>query len=113
MKMTKDTEEKIQQLTMLEQNLQNITVQKQNFQIQLLEIESALKELEGTKEAFKIVANIMIKGDKPELKKELEEKKETIELRISSFEKQEAKLKQKASALQDEVLGKIKNGQSD
>ena len=108
MSMSKETENKIQQLTMLEQNLQNLAVQKQGFQIQLLEIESALKELEKTQEVYRIVANIMVKGNKNKLKKELEEKKETTELRISSIEKQEKKLKQKASALQTEVLGKIK-----
>ena len=106
--MSKETEHKIQQLTLLEQNLQNLAMQKQSFQLQLLEIESALKELEKTQEAYKIVANIMVKGNKEQLKKELNEKKETLELRISTIEKQEKKLKQKASALQEEVLGKIK-----
>src|SRR4030042_6531183 len=108
MNMNQETEHKIQQLTLLEQNLQNLTMQKQSFQIQLLEIESALKELEKTQEAYKIVANIMVKGNKEQLKKELNEKKETLELRISTIEKQEKKLRQKASALQEEVLGKIK-----
>ncbi len=108
MNMNQETEHKIQQLTLLEQNLQNLIMQKQSFQIQLLEIESALKELEKTQEAYKIVANIMVKGDKEQLKKELNEKKEILELRISTIEKQEKKLKQKASALQEEVLGKIK-----
>ena len=108
MKMSKETEHKIQQLSMLEQNLQNLAVQKQGFQLQLLEIEYALKELEKTQEVYKIVANIMVKCDKKVLKKELEEKKETVELRISTIEKQEKKLKDKASRLQNEVLGKIK-----
>ena len=106
--MNKETEQNIQKLSLLEQNLQNLSVQRQNFQIQLLEIESALKELDKTKEAYKIVANIMVKGDKEEMKKDLEQKKETVELRIGSFEKQEKQLREKASKLQEQVLGKIK-----
>lgn len=105
----KEAEQQIQQLTLLEQNLQNFALQKQGFQIQLLEVESALKELEKSPEAYKIVANIMVKSNTEELKKELTEKKETIELRISTMEKQEKKLREKAQKLQEEVLGKIKN----
>ena len=100
-------EQKIQQLTLLEQNLQNTTVQKQNFHLQLLELESALKELEESSEAYKIVANIMIKGSKEQLKGELSEKKEIVEMRIKSLEKQEGKLSEKAAELQKEVLGNI------
>lgn len=99
---------KIQQLSMLEQNLQNTALQKQNFHLQLLEVESALKELESADEAYKIVANIMVKGDKAELKKELSEKKEMLDIRIKSLEKQESKLREKAGEIQQEVLGSIK-----
>jgi prefoldin beta subunit len=102
-----EAEQKIQQLTLLEQNLQNTTVQKQNFHLQLLELESALKELEDSSEAYKIVANIMIKGSKESLKSELSEKKDIVEMRIKSLEKQEGKLREKASELQKEVLGNI------
>ncbi|PIN81514.1 hypothetical protein COV11_01950, partial [Candidatus Woesearchaeota archaeon CG10_big_fil_rev_8_21_14_0_10_30_7] len=60
-------QEKIQRLQMIEQNLTNISVQKQQFQNQLFEIENALKELKDTKQAFKIVGNIMIESSKDTL----------------------------------------------
>ena len=44
--MEKTTEEKIAQLQMIEQGMQNFLLQKQQFQAQIIEIESALKELE-------------------------------------------------------------------
>ena len=44
--MKSNLQEEIMQLQILEQNLQNILIQKQNFQIQLNETENALKELE-------------------------------------------------------------------
>jgi prefoldin beta subunit len=53
------------------------------------------------------VANIMVKGDKAELAKDLSEKKEMLELRIKSLEKQESKLREKANEIQQEVLGRI------
>ncbi|MFH1398922.1 MAG: prefoldin subunit [Candidatus Woesearchaeota archaeon] len=110
--MNKETEHKIQQLSLLEQNMQATSVQKQNFQLQLLEIESALKELGQTEVAYKIVANIMIKASKQDLSNELQEKKEIIELRISSLEKQEKQLRDKATALQKEVLGDMKQDET-
>ncbi len=107
MNVDKETEQEIQQLSMLEQNMQNTSVQKQRFQAQLMEIESAMEELEDTDEAFKIVANIMVKSDSNKLKTQLSEKKEVLELRINSLEKQESKLQEKAEELQKRVLGKI------
>ncbi len=97
-------QEKVRQLQMLEQALQQLLMQKQAFQLQLMETESALKELQGKEEAYKIVGNIMVLTKKEELEKELNEKKETTELRISSLEKQETRTREKASALQKEVI---------
>jgi len=94
---SKDTEQKIAQLQLYEQSLQNILMQKQQFQSQSLEIESALKELETTKEAYKIVGNIMVAS-----------KKETMALRIKTLEKQEKQIRDKAKKLQEEVSKKIK-----
>ena len=106
--MEKKTQEKIQTLQLLEQNLQNFLMQKQQFQVQLVEIESALSELGKAKEAYKIVGNIMVSSDKDSLEKELKEKQETFGIRIKSIEKQENSIKDKAKKLQEEVLGEMK-----
>ena len=106
--MNKDVQNKINQLSMMEQNLQNFSMQKQQFQAQLLEIESAEKELKDSKEVFRIIGSIMVASDKEKLQKELAEKKEVINLRIESFEKQEAKIREKAEAMQKEVLEDMK-----
>ena len=102
--LSKETEQKIEQLQMLEQNLRTFTVQRQQFQAQLLEIESALTEIEGSKEAFKIIGGIMISAPKDDLKKDIAKKKEVLELRIKALEKQEEKIKEKAASTQKEVL---------
>lgn len=98
-------EEKIARLQLLEQNLQAFTAQRQSFQMQITEIEHALEELKNTKEKpFKIVGSLMIATEKEELQKELSSRKEIIELRIKNLEKQEAQFKEKAEALQKEVV---------
>ena len=108
MEVPKDTEEKINQLQMFEQSLQNFLVQKQQFQVQLVEIESALGELETTEKAYKIVGNIMVESDRDELKSDLQSKKEMFELRIKTMEKQESQVRERASKLQSEILEKMK-----
>ena len=108
MEVSKETEQKIGQLQMFEQSMQNFLGQKQQFQVQLVEIESALSELDNTEKAYKIVGNIMVEADKKDLKADLQSKKEMLELRIKTMERQEAQVREKASKLQSEILKKIK-----
>lgn len=107
--MQKETEKKIAQLQLIEQNLQNALMQKQRFQAELLETENALKEIDGAEEVYKIVGNIMLSKKKEDLKKELNSKKEVISIRIKNLEREESKAKEKASTLQKEVIGEIEN----
>jgi len=108
MEVSKETEQKISQLQMFEQSLQSFLGQKQQFQVQLVEVESALGELENTDKAYKIVGNIMVEAEKNELKADLQSKKEILELRIKTMEKQEEQVREKAAKLQSEILKKIK-----
>lgn len=106
---SKETEHKINQLQLFEQGMQTILGQKQQFQMQLVEIESALSELDKSDTAYKIVGNIMVASDKEDLKADLKSKKDIVELRLKTLEKQENQIKEKAEKLQAEVLKKIKN----
>lgn len=105
---SKETEKKISQLQLFEQSMQNLLVQKQQFQSQLVETESALKELEISGKSYKIVGNIMVDAKKDDLKKDLQSKKDLVELRIKTLEKQEAQIKEKSSKMQSEVMESMK-----
>ena len=72
------------------------------------EIEQALNELENSKESYKIISNIMVSAKKEDLKKDLESKKETLQIRVKTLEKQEQTIKEKAEKLQSAVMEKIK-----
>jgi len=107
--MNNETEKKIQQLQLIEQNLQNVSMQKQAFQMQLMENENASGELSKTKkDAYKIVGTIMISANKENLEKELKEQRDVLDLRIKSLEKQEKIFKEKAEEIQKEVMKEIK-----
>ena len=106
-----DIQKKVAQLQMAEQRLQNFLMQKQNFQGQLLEIENALTEGKDSEEVYRIFGQIMIKADKDKLNKELKDKKDLLDKRISEVDKQEAKLREEIGPLQEEVMGSVKDGE--
>jgi prefoldin beta subunit len=105
--MNKDVQEQVNNLSMLEQNAQQMAAQRQNFQTQMLEVESAIEEISNSKEAYKIIGNIMVKTEPAKLKEELEAKKGLLNARLKSMEKQEEILKEKSKKLQEEILSKI------
>jgi len=77
--------------------------------MQLAEDENAMKELDKTsKNAYKIIGTIMVSSSREELKKELKEQKDILDLRIKSLEKQENNFKEKAEEIQKEVMKDIK-----
>lgn len=96
--------EKIQELQILEKNLQNLAMQKQAFQLESTESQNALEEIKKTSsDIFKVIGSIMLKAEKDETIKELEEKINLLNLRNSSIEKQEALIEDKAEELKSEI----------
>lgn len=90
---------------LLEQNMQNLLLQKQAFQMELAETDSALEELKNSgEEVFKIIGQLMIKSEKPKLVEELENKKRILELRLKSFEKQEKIFDDKIENLREGLI---------
>ena len=108
-----ETQEKINQLQNIEQNLQHLLSQRQQFQMQQVEVDSALKELGKTEKAYKIIGNIMVATDKDVLKTDLEEKKKKVELRTSTIEKQEEKLRSKAESIRKDVMEQMQQAEKE
>ena len=101
--------EKIAELQMLQQRLTLFNSQRQQFQIQLAEVENALGELGKAKApVYKMVGELLVEKQIDDLKKELAEKKEELDLRVKTLEKQESKIKESALALQKEVQAALK-----
>ena len=109
MDIDKETEKKIQELQLLEQNLQNIVMQKQAFQMELNETENALEEVKKTTDdVYKLTGQIMIKSSKKEIEKGLTQKKDILSIRLSSIEKQEKVLTEQSEKLHSEVMKQLK-----
>ena len=109
MDLDKETQQKIQELQGLEQNFQQVLMQKQAFQIELSETENALAEIvKSEDDVFKIVGNIMIKTDKKTTEEELKKKQELLALRLKAIEGEEQSFTKQAEELRAEVMKKIK-----
>ena len=103
-----ETTKKIQELQLLEQNIQNLMMQKQAFQMENNETMNALSELKESEEVYKIIGSILLKTQKIELSKDLERKKELLDLRIKNIEKQEEILRKKMLDLRNEIVQELK-----
>jgi prefoldin beta subunit len=108
--MDEKTQEKVRELQLVEQNLQQSLGQKQNFQGKLMEVDNALEELgKDPKEIYKIIGPIMVKAKKEEVEKDLGSKKEVYDLRVKNIEKNEEKIKEKAKILQESIMKELKD----
>ena len=95
----------IAQFQQLQQQLQAVTSQKIQMEAQMKEIERTIEELDkATGDVYKNVGSLMIKvSDKEPVKMELEESKETLDVRIKSMERQEKNLREKYTEMQNTI----------
>ncbi len=96
------------QLQQLQQQAQMISAQRAQLAMELKEIELALKELEKVGEkatVYKSAGGILVKAKKKDVVDELTEKKETIEVRIKTLERQEERIKKRFDELQNKIRG--------
>lgn len=98
--------ERLARFEEMQRSLQAVQIQKRQIDLENSEIERALDELKKTSPEdaiYKFSGQILIKVNKDELVKELEEKLELNKTRISILAKQEEKLKQSLTELQSKI----------
>lgn len=103
--MEKTTQQQLIDFRNNRQQLLAIGAQKQQLQAQSAALKDALAELEESKEkkAYKAIGNILILKDTADLKKELSETVEKIDLRIKTLQKQEDSLIEKLNKLKANI----------
>ncbi len=90
----KKVEELLARFQIESQQLETILLQKQRLILEKSEIEEALKQIKDKNEVYKIVGPIIVKSSPKKLENELKEKKEEIEIRMRSIEKNEKRLRE-------------------
>jgi prefoldin beta subunit len=105
--MSPKLQNQLAQYQQIQQQLQMVMAQKGQYSMQLEEVERSLEELgkagpETT--TFRNVGSLLIRVEKLEdLKKELEESKDTLGIKIKSMERQENQLKERFNSLRTEL----------
>ena len=104
----------IAQFQQVQQQLQQILNQKFRMESQLKEMDLTIDELKKTPEdspVYKNAGALMIKvSDREGLLKEIEDDKETTEVRVKSLDRQEKMLREKYQLMQDQISKAIGSG---
>ncbi len=110
-KLTPQAKQILMQLQTFQQQLQTLSMQKESLSMQNMELEKALEELKklGEKdEVYKAVGPMLIKSNKKDLEKDMEEKRETVSVRLKSLDKQEERVREKLKDTQGRLEDIIK-----
>lgn len=104
----------IAQFQQLQQQLQAVLNQKFQMDAQLKEMQRTTEELGKAPEdvvIYKSIGSLMIKAENKEsILKEIEEDKETMEIRVKTLERQEKSLKDRYQVLQDQLNKALSSG---
>jgi prefoldin beta subunit len=106
--------EQVSRLQQLQQNLQAIMMQKQQIELEIVETDRALEELQkiGIDDAvYKSAGPLLIKANKEDILKELEEKKELSNTRVTVLAKQEARVKESLKEAENKINQMIRSAQ--
>lgn len=97
-------EAKVVEFQGLQEQLQLVASQKMQVKMQVEEIDSALEALKTAQgKVFKSAGMLIVESDKATLSKELEEKKESLSLRLQVVAKQEEKVRKRLLELKSEI----------
>jgi len=102
-KLPPHVQQRLLRLQQLQQTLQAVMTQKQQLELELTETEQALEELgKLSKDAvvYKSIGSLLVKTERDKVVKELNERKELLNMRISVLGKQEERLRGQLKELQ-------------
>ncbi len=112
--LTPHLQQKLEQAQKLQGELEVIISQRYQLELNLKEVEKTLEELEKVDEGtpiYKNIGSILVKAkSKEEIKKELEEKKEMLEIRLKAVKRQQELLQKKYEEIQREFAAAYGGG---
>lgn len=104
-------QEQLARFQQLQQTLQVVITQKQQVELELSDTERALKELEKLTDEtviYKSIGALLVKSNRQNVIKELNERKELLNTRVTVLAKQEERARSKLKELQQSLQEKLK-----
>ncbi|USG99773.1 prefoldin subunit beta [Thermococcus argininiproducens] len=101
------------QLESYQQQIQLVIQQKQRIQVELNDARKALEEIEKSEDEspiYKTVGTLIVRSTKSKALGELNEKIETLEVRLKALERQEQKLNEKIKELTQQIQSALRGG---
>lgn len=104
-----ETQQKIQELQMMEQGFQQLMMQKNAFSMEQNETNYIIKEVEKIDgEVSRIIGGqVIIKTTKEKILEDMENKKKLIDTRMKDIDAQEKEFSEKMDSIREEVMKKI------
>ncbi|MFQ6065171.1 MAG: prefoldin subunit beta [Candidatus Bathyarchaeia archaeon] len=105
-KLPPQVQQRLLRLQQLQQTLQGVLTQKQQLELELTEVEQALEELEKMTDnatIYKSIGSLLVKSEKGKVVKDLNERKELLDMRINVLGKQEERLRSQVKELQTKL----------
>jgi prefoldin beta subunit len=106
-------QDQLAQLQTLQQQLTMTVQQRQQIEFQVKDTQRALEELESLASdapVYRSVGSLFVRTPgRDAVKKQLADEVESLQVRLKGFEKQEGRLKEKATELQSKVQAAVKN----
>lgn len=99
-------QEKLTRLQQLQNTMQQLVLQKQRLDLELTESERALKTLEDVPsdaKVYKSSGSILVEKKKEDVVKELEDRREFLEMRSKVLAKQEGNTRERITSLQESL----------
>jgi prefoldin beta subunit len=101
-----EAQEKIEELQDLQETAQQVAVQKQQAETTLGETNAALEQLEDIDEdtdMYQEVGELLVETEYDEAQESLDEKSDSLEVRVETLGKQEDRVEEKFEELQQEL----------
>jgi len=112
--MSPKLQNQIAQFQQLQQQLQTVVSQKFQMEAQLREVNNTLEELgkvDDDTPIFRNVGSLLIKAnDKESVVTEMEEDKETLEIRVKTLNRQEKQMREKFQSMQEQIQKALGSG---
>lgn len=111
MELSPKLQNQLAQYQQLQNQTQLMMAQKQQVELQVREVEKSIEELEKVDEGttiYRSIGSILVKAEgKEPVMNELKEKKETLDVRLKTLDRQVENLRQKLQALQRQLAEAI------
>lgn len=101
------------QLQQIQQQAQALMQQRNQVEMVLRETERALEELKKTDEnavVYKAAGELLVRAKKDDVLKDLEEKKDSLDVRLKSLSRQEERIQSRFTQLQDQLKAALGKG---